>query len=62
MTNEDILEMLMAKVTRFEVIDHTKKQGGRIVVEYGVKVELSLQDDNRTLKVFLTNGPDDNKK
>lgn len=54
MTNEDILEMLMSKVTRFEVIDHTNKKGGRIIVERGVKVELSLQDDNRTLKVFLT--------
>ena len=52
--NVDINEMI-SEVTRFEVIDHTSKQGGRIVVEYGVKVELSLQDDNRTLKVFLTN-------
>lgn len=62
MTNEDILEMLMGKVTRFEVIDHTSKKRGRIVVEYDVKVELSLQDDNRTLKVFLTNRSNDNKK
>jgi hypothetical protein len=42
------------KVTRFEVIDHTKKQRGRIVVEYGVKVEVSIQDDGKTMKVFLT--------
>lgn len=47
------------KVTRFEVINHkhddmgTNKHG-RMLVEYGVKVELSLQDDGRTLKVFLT--------
>jgi hypothetical protein len=54
MTNQDILEMLMGKVTRFEVIDHTSKKGGRVLVEKGVKIELSLQDDNRTLKVFLT--------
>jgi hypothetical protein len=54
MKDQDILEMLMRKVTRFEVIDHTKKKQGRIVVEYNVNVELSLQDDNRTLKVFLT--------
>lgn len=41
-------------VTRFEVIDHTKNGAGRVVVKYDVAVELSLQDDNRTLKVFLT--------
>jgi hypothetical protein len=43
--NEEISE-----VTRFEVIS---KNGGRDVVEYGVKVELSIQDDGRTLKIFL---------
>lgn len=37
------------KVTRFEVIDET----GRAMVKYGVSVELSYQDDGRTLKVFL---------
>lgn len=42
------------KVTRFEVIDHKKDGKGRVVVEYDVKVELSYQDDDRTLKVFLT--------
>lgn len=41
-------------VTRFEVIDHTKNGEGRVLVKYGVSVELSYQDDNRTLKVFLT--------
>lgn len=38
------------KITRFEVIDET----GRIVVRYGVDVQLSFQDDDRTLKVFLS--------
>jgi hypothetical protein len=37
------------KVTRFEVID----ESGRIYVKYGVEVELSYQDDGRTLKVFV---------
>lgn len=37
------------KVTRFEVIDNT----GRIIVLYCVKIMLSLQDDDRTLKVFV---------
>ena len=43
-------------VTRFEVIDHRNPEScaGRVMVEYGVNVELSLQDDGRTLKVFLT--------
>ncbi len=44
-----------ASVTRFEVIDHTKNGLGRLVVVTGddVAVELSYQDDGRTLKVFL---------
>ena len=53
------------KVTRVEVIDHTKtleEGGGRAFTywsEYnnGIrepKVELQLQDDGKTLKVFIT--------
>jgi hypothetical protein len=38
------------KVTRFEVIDDL----GRVLVRYGIRIELHLQDDDRTLKVFLT--------
>lgn len=41
------------KVTRFEVIDHTKEMRGRVYVKYGVQVELSFQDDGKTLKVFV---------
>jgi hypothetical protein len=52
--NQEVLDITTKSVTRFEVIDHTKKKQGRIVVEYNVNVELSLQDENRTLKVFLT--------
>ena len=36
-------------VSRFEVIDET----GRLIVKYGVSVELLYQDDGKTLKVFL---------
>lgn len=36
-------------VTRFEVIDKT----GRAYTKRGVQVELSLQDEGRTLKVFI---------
>lgn len=59
----DIIEMDTSKVTRIEVIDHTKKElGGRVYTfwsEYrkedipNPKVELYLQDDGRTLKVFI---------
>ena len=38
-----------SKVTRFELIT----ENGRSVVEYNCEVELSLQDHDRTLKVFL---------
>lgn len=41
-------------VTRFEVIDHTFKNKGRVLVEYDVRVEISIQDEGRTMKVFLT--------
>jgi len=54
MKNQDLIDLMTKSITRFEVIDHTKKKRGRIVVEYNVNVELSLQDDNKTLKVFLT--------
>ncbi len=42
------------KVTRFEVINHTSTGAGRDYIRYGVAVRLDLQDDGRTLKVFLT--------
>jgi hypothetical protein len=46
-------------LTRFEVIDHRAKQfpedqRGRVfAVQDDVTIELSYQDDNRTLKVFI---------
>lgn len=54
MQDQDQLELLLKEVTRFEVIDHSSKKRGRYVVEYGVKVEASIQDEGRTLKIFLT--------
>lgn len=44
------------EVTRFEVIDNV---AGRIVVRYGVEVELSYQDGGKTLKVFLKEACDE---
>lgn len=46
------------EITRFEVIDHTKsleEGGGRTVIYFDPNkmLELSLQDDNRTLKIFV---------
>ena len=39
----------LATVTRFEVI----APNGRLLTRYGVNVQLSLQDDKRTLKAFM---------
>lgn len=47
-------QIITDKITRFEVIDHTSEKLGRILVRYGVSVEVSIQDDGRTMKVFLT--------
>ncbi|MDH3042594.1 hypothetical protein QEN40_16580 [Gordonia alkanivorans] len=41
------------KVTRFEVIDHTTGGRGRVYSRHDVSIELSYQDDGRTLKVFV---------
>ena len=50
----------LEKVTRFEVIDHTgirESEFGRILVRYFdndvIDLEAQLQDDGRTLKIFL---------
>jgi hypothetical protein len=42
------------KVTRFEVIDHRKLGSGRSFVANEITVDLSYQDNGRTLKVFVT--------
>jgi len=53
----DDTEIDMTKVTRFEVINHkdNHNQFGRSFTDYEVNtIELDFQDNNRTLKVFLT--------
>lgn len=45
-------------VTRFEVIDHTTDGEGRVYVKYDVSVDLSYQDDGRTLKAFVADRMD----
>jgi hypothetical protein len=42
------------KVTRLEVIDHSENGVGRAYTKYDIKsLELSYQDDGRTLKIFI---------
>ena len=55
--------MSTSKVNRVEVIDHTKsveQGGGRAYMfwEDEANVEIQLQDDGRTLKIFITNPQD----
>ena len=43
-----------SKVRRFEVID----ENGRVYTKHNCTIELSYQDDSRTLKVFIKNKQD----
>ena len=45
--------MNTSKVARIEVIDHSTGGKGRILVVYDKSVYMQLQDDDRTLKIFL---------
>lgn len=49
-------EYPLPEVTRFEVIDHRKDAPtpGRVVVAYDARIQVSTQDDGRTMKVFLS--------
>lgn len=51
-----VAEGPIEKVNRFEVIDHTSGGEGRVFTKWldNLVVELSYQDDGRTLKVFLS--------
>ena len=55
----DSLSGLRATVTRVEVIDHRKAAGDKkrhVIVpasDAACEVELGLQDDGRTLKIFI---------
>lgn len=48
-TLNSLTERVTRKVTRVEVID----ENGRVLVKHDVSVVLSLQDDDRTLKMFV---------
>lgn len=44
----------LSKITRLEVIDHTPQGEGRAYIQRGIKeLELSYQDDGKTLKIFI---------
>lgn len=45
---------LLSKVTRVEVIQHSPPYNGRAYTNYNAKdVELSYQDEGKTLKIFI---------
>ena len=46
----------LPEVTRFEVIDNN----GRVLAYYDVHVSVDIQDDGRTMKVFISPKPKDN--
>jgi hypothetical protein len=46
------------QLTRFVLVDHRESGAGRVLDVSGVQVRLDYQDDGRTLKVFLTDGPE----
>lgn len=54
--------MLSDTITRVEVIDHTDNGSGREYIkreELPFIVTLSIQDDGRTLKIFLKENSND---
>lgn len=58
-TRQEERALRTEKVTRIEIIDHTRsveEGGGRIFTHWNknTKAELSFQDDDRTLKIFLS--------
>jgi len=47
-------EQSFANVNRVEVIQHSKPYNGRAYTNYNAKdVKIQLQDNNKTLKIFL---------
>lgn len=54
----------LRQLTRVEVIDHTKSiedGGGRAYVRWdeNISIDLQIQDDGRTLKIFITERKND---
>ena len=52
------LDTIVKNITRLEVINHQDNPLGKAYSKQNCqKIELSLQDDNRTLKIFITKNP-----
>lgn len=50
-----MINSVLENVTRLEVIDHQTPETGRVYGKYNCeKVELSIQDFGKTLKVFIS--------
>lgn len=49
MSKDVDLSAMFGRVTRFEVID----EEGRVYVRHDLEVQVQLQDDLRTLKIFV---------
>lgn len=41
-------------VTRVTLVDYTKENRGRVYEKWDIKIRTAIQDDGRTLKVFVT--------
>lgn len=51
----DLINSTLVNVTRLEVIDHQTPETGRVYTKKDCeKVELSLQDFGKTLKIFIS--------
>jgi hypothetical protein len=44
----------LGKITRVVLVDHTKNGEGRAIDKSNVYVDVSIQDDGKTFKLFLT--------
>jgi hypothetical protein len=51
---QNLSNLLLPGVTRIEVIDHQGQEGRVYTKRDCEKVELSIQDEGRTLKVFIS--------
>ena len=54
MENLNIVESTLETITRLEIINHQDGTGREYVKYNCEKIELSIQDEGRTLKIFLS--------
>jgi hypothetical protein len=56
---QEAIEDIQRKLSRLVLIDHRTRGVGRLFDQEG-KIELSLQDDGKTLKIFITDPEEQN--